>query len=614
MPRKKVAEFPSPYELSIPGTEGWERMYPSGLIFPKERRKKFEKLNLSLQHMHWPRAMKPFDVDAVHFPASKGLSAYQHRIFVVPPSRGLYFYLVNGYHYGGEAAPPYTDPKLIDKRLKLFLQRMIYCWWNWKKIYGKWKRDMLKMFKEQDSLREQIHDLPELEDLEFFKEVRGITSARKLVEIYNRVLHLYMTMQEGYQYQFIGAAYATDLTFTDFCHKAFPGIEDRTIAKMLTGAELEAFRPDEEVKRLARLAVKLGLASDIKKATDFKKMRSEFEKTGDGRKWNQEFDKSSFPWFNMMVTQGIFAYSDEECWIENPNIILGFLKNYIEKIKKGEKIERDVKSLKKEKEQLFKEHLDKLKTKEEKARFKELYNLATTFYEFVEDQVVYIKSVNYALFRRNIRKFAEILAKHGVIKEPEDIFYLRFGEIKSALEDLACAWGTGDPPSLYWIKEIEWRKKIYEKFEKWDPPTFVGPWKKEVTEPFVVVHGGITTDIVNLYRKLPKPEEVKELKGIPASTGVAEGPARVIKASKDISKIRPGEILVCPHTTPAWTPAFAIIKGIVTNQGGAMSHAGIVSREYKIPAVLGTWLGTSAIKTGNRIRVDGDAGIVTLLK
>jgi len=613
MPRRKATEFPNPYEVFIPGTKGWERMYPEVTILPKEKRKYFEKLNWLNEHMHWPRALKPFDACATVTPAFRGLPAYQHRVFVVPPSRGLYYYIVNGIMYNCEA-PPYTDPKLIEQRTKLFLQRMIYCWWNWKKIYGKWKRDMMKMLKEQESLGEQIRDLPELEDLEFFKEVRGITSARKLVEIYDRVLHLYLTMQDGYQYQFVGAAYATDLAFTDFCKKTFPGIEDRTIAKMLTGAELEAFRPDEEVKRLAHLAVKLGLASNIKKATDFEEMRSKFEGTGAGRKWCQEFEKSSFPWFNMMVTQGIFAQSDEECWIENPNIILGFLKNYIEKIEKGEKIERDVKTLLQEKEQLSKKYYNMLKTDAEKARFKELYNLATTFYIFVEEQVVYIKHFNYTLFRRNIKKFAEILAKHGVIKEPEDIFYLKFGEIKSALEDLACAWGTGDPPSLYWINEIKWREKIYEKFEKWKYPLFMGPWKEEVIEPFITVHGGLTTDVVNMFRKLPKPEEVKELKGIPASAGLVEGPARVIKSSKDISKIRPGEILVCPHTTPAWTPAFAIIKGIVTNEGGAMSHAGIVSREYKIPAVLGTWIGTSIIKNGARIKVDGDTGIVAILK
>jgi pyruvate,water dikinase len=450
MPRKEVVEFPNPYEVAIPGTEGWERMYPPSLILQKERREEFEKRNWNAQPMHWPKALKPFDCCATVFPVPKGLTPYQHRIFVVPPSRGFSRFIINGWEHGFEV-PPYTDPKVIGQRVPLFLQRMIYCWFNWNKIYPKWKRDMMAMFKEQYSLYEQISDLPEIEDLEFFKEVRGITSARRLVEVYDRVVHLYLRMQEGYQYQFIGMAYAAEMNFSNFCGKHFPGMDEKDIAKMLTGADLEAFRPDEEVKKLARLAVNLGLAPDVKNATDFARMRSELEKTGAGRKWVKEFEKNSFPWFYMMVTQGIFAYSDEECWIENPNIILGFLKTYIEKIEKGEKIERDVKALLAKKKQIFDKYLNMLKTDVEKNEMKQNYDLATTFYEFVEDQVIYIKHINYALFRRNVKKFAEILAKHGVIKEPEDVFFLKFEEIKSALEELTCAWGAGEPPSQYWI-------------------------------------------------------------------------------------------------------------------------------------------------------------------
>ena len=84
--------------------------------------------------------------------------------------------------------------------------------------------------------------------------------------------------------------------------------------------------PTKKVKRLARLAVDLGLAPVVKRARKFEGMRSEFERTGKGKKWLKEFEMSSFLWFWMMVTQGIFAYSDEDCWIENPDIILGFLR------------------------------------------------------------------------------------------------------------------------------------------------------------------------------------------------------------------------------------------------------------------------------------------------
>jgi phosphoenolpyruvate synthase/pyruvate phosphate dikinase len=78
----------------------------------------------------------------------------------------------------------------------------------------------------------------------------------------------------------------------------------------------------------------------------------------------------------------------------------------------------------------------------------------------------------------------------------------------------------------------------------------------------------------------------------------------------ELSDLQPGEILVAPGTSAQWTPAFEIAKGIVTDGGGALSHAIIVAREYQLPAVTGTQEATRKIKTGDRVRVDGDLGIV----
>jgi phosphoenolpyruvate synthase/pyruvate phosphate dikinase len=77
--------------------------------------------------------------------------------------------------------------------------------------------------------------------------------------------------------------------------------------------------------------------------------------------------------------------------------------------------------------------------------------------------------------------------------------------------------------------------------------------------------------------------------------------------------MEPGTILVCPTTTPAWTPLFSQARGLVTDVGGVLAHGSIVAREYDIPAVLGTGVATQRIRSGQMIRVDGDAGTVTLL-
>ena len=96
--------------------------------------------------------------------------------------------------------------------------------------------------------------------------------------------------------------------------------------------------------------------------------------------------------------------------------------------------------------------------------------------------------------------------------------------------------------------------------------------------------------------------------------GVVEGVARVIMTENELGELQPGEILVAPGTSAQWTPAFEIARGIVTDGGGALSHAVIVAREYRLPAVTGCHEATRKIKTGDRVRVDGDLGIVFIVK
>jgi pyruvate,water dikinase len=106
---------------------------------------------------------------------------------------------------------------------------------------------------------------------------------------------------------------------------------------------------------------------------------------------------------------------------------------------------------------------------------------------------------------------------------------------------------------------------------------------------------------------------VTVVNGMAASGGVAEGPARVLRSAADIAQVRDGEVLVTTVTSPAWLPAFERIVAVVTDTGGVMSHAAIVSREYGLPAVTGTAVATAVLSTGCVVRVDGDRGEVTVL-
>lgn len=126
----------------------------------------------------------------------------------------------------------------------------------------------------------------------------------------------------------------------------------------------------------------------------------------------------------------------------------------------------------------------------------------------------------------------------------------------------------------------------------------------------------MTTDTVQEWLKGTgvEVEQLDEMTGFPASAGVAEGPARVLKLLSDVAKLEPGEIMVAPTTNPSWAPVFTKIKAAVTDIGGLTSHAAIVSREYGLPSVTGTGVATSVIKTGDIIRVDGSTGKVTIVE
>ncbi len=187
------------------------------------------------------------------------------------------------------------------------------------------------------------------------------------------------------------------------------------------------------------------------------------------------------------------------------------------------------------------------------------------------------------------------------------------------LEDLVTSWALGEgvpTRGKHWMEKAEKREKILEAARKWAPVPGLGVPPEEVSEPFTVMLWGLTTDKVAEWLKgtAAEAKEVNEIKGFASSAGMAEGPARVLKLMEDVVKLQPGEIMVAPCTNPSWAPVFTKIRAAVTDIGGLTSHAAIVSREYGLPAVTGTGVATSVIKTGDILKVDGSTGVVTIVK
>src|SRR5947199_174750 len=117
----------------------------------------------------------------------------------------------------------------------------------------------------------------------------------------------------------------------------------------------------------------------------------------------------------------------------------------------------------------------------------------------------------------------------------------------------------------------------------------------------------------SLFANSEAPHEGATLRGLAASRGVYEGPARRVSSPSEFDRIVKGDVLVTESTTEAFNILLPLLGGIVTDAGGLLSHAAIISREYGIPGVVGTREATERIADGVLVRVDGDAGEVTML-
>jgi len=190
----------------------------------------------------------------------------------------------------------------------------------------------------------------------------------------------------------------------------------------------------------------------------------------------------------------------------------------------------------------------------------------------------------YLVYKQSLMEEAERLVQANVLRDKEDIFYLRFQE----LHDVVRTKRVDD-------QLIRQRKDAFKSYQSLTPP-------RVLTSDGEVIAGA--------YRRDDLPAGA--LLGLPVSAGIAEGRARVVL---DIAKadLEAGDILVTTFTDPSWTPLFLAIKGLVTEVGSLMTHGAVIAREYGLPAVVGVEHATRLIRDGQRIRVHGTDGYVEIL-
>src|SRR5579862_2498053 len=602
----KAKGFPLPSSLKvIAGTEGAQAAYPYYMQFSKEDDERFWFYN----SMHFPEPMSVFDMITAEA-AYCALGSANTRVHSLPTTLGIDYRVLNGRVYiGGNGV---TDPAEIAKRTEEFKRRAFYYYGNWERLFAQWKDKMMALIREAEALPKL--DLPEFEPLEHVHAGRGIASNHYILETYQKTPEGYFRMWH-HHFEFLLLGYGAYLTFFDFCKKAFPEISDQTVARMVAGIEAEIFRPDEELRRLARRAVELRVDGQFKEGVPADEILRSLKQLGEpGAAWLKELAISRDPWFNINVGDGFYHY--HRSWNDDLSMPFAALPGYIANAKKGERLERQTDKLIAERQQLIADYRELLENDEERAAYDQMIELAHRVFPYVEGHKFYCEHWYTNLFFNKIREFGALLAQHGFFLEAEDAFHLSHYELESAIVDLMNAWSTGSKPRgpSLWPAIVRERKAAIDEWAKHATAPALGPVPDIIDDPAIVMMWGITRENLDKWLSAGEQPDSNEIKGFAASSGVVEGVARVVKSAEEIGRLRHGDILVCQITNPSWAPVFQKISAAVSDIGGSMSHAAIVAREYGLPAVVGTGTATQKIKDGQRIRVDGGRGVVTLLE
>jgi pyruvate,water dikinase len=608
-------KFMDPHDVpQIPGTEGWEKMYPYQYHFTKDdpERAAYESSQIwYYDGLHYPEPHYPFDLiwDEAWYLA---LSQYNTRHWLIPPAMGIDHRIVNGYVYISPVAV--ANPDDIPKRVPHFMERAGYYFQNWNDLYEKnWKKKMGNVIEELQAMN--FTDLPEMEDMSVIKEGLGKGSGYELLKKYDKLIDLGLECWQ-YHFEFLNLAYAVQVTFFQTMDQLFPGIPMATLTKMSAGFDPILFKPDAELIRLAKLAVETGCDELIMNPMKADELMKALAGDSIGKEWPKELERARYPWFHISVGTG--WYHTHISWNDNLEIPFDNIRTNIKAIKAGKVLGRPTDQILKERDRIADEYRNLLKTDADKEAYDQGLNLARLVLPYAEDHNFYVEHWFHTLFWAKVRQVGQILSNAGFFGSADDVWFLKRDEIKQALWDLVTAWATGVKPrgTSYWPKEIDWRKGVYQKFKEWSPPSALGTPPDVVTEPFTIVLWGVTSNVLQTWLKGGEEAggDPNVIQGSPGSSGVAEGKARVLKSVDQLMDLKDGEILVATTTSPSWAPAFVKIAGAVTDVGGPMCHAAIVCREYGLPTVVGTGKGTQLIKTGDLIRMDGDTGKVTILQ
>jgi phosphohistidine swiveling domain-containing protein len=444
---------------------------------------------------------------------------------------------------------------------------------------------------EAEWLPEILDHLAEMESA----DPRGVSSTVGLVDVIERYYE-HMTRLWEIHFEIVLPAYVAVSEFDDYYRDLFDG-EGFDAYRLLHGFPTRTFEVGGDLWRLSRVARRSPEVTAVLATEAAADVPAALEAIPEGRALLTELDRHLAAFGHRTATWGLATPS----FIEDPTPVLKMLKDYAtqpDSASPGRELER----LGAERDAAVADARERLQGYPAPvvAEFEAMLEAAQIGLLLTEDHGFYIDAYGGSLVRDLLSEMGRRLVADDVIDDADDVLMLTYDDLRVAALDLP---GT-DPRTL-----VADRRAQLAEHAHVTAPLLLG------TMPAGPPPDSPLTRMTMKFSGAPAPSTDPDLvRGSAGSGGSVTGMARVVRSLAEAQALEPGEILVAETTAPPWTPLFAIAAAVVTDTGGILSHSAVVAREYGIPAVVGAGDATAAIHDGDVVEVDGDAGVVRILR
>jgi len=537
-----------------------------------------KKLHFWLDDLHCPQPISPMWFDIGGWWLTCG---YMYRRFGVPFGKDWVAKTVNGYLMSAVVPRPAEEEAGLWAYYNMVMPVYADKFLDW------WKRrylpEILRNFEYLDTFPMDTASLPELMIL-----------LEEAIDIQERHWRLHWMLNL--------AQFQASITFESTLIPLIGEVHKPLVGRILISDEdrnWDSVRELWTLKEMVKKSPALRRAFDENETADG--VLRALGTSEEGRTLLTDVDKYRNEYGNKSMYAHEYIYTT---WREDPTPIIEALRGYL---LSDYDCEKDVRQLRENRDAAIKEMwslVPPATSQEDKDKLKTALDLALKMTPLTPDHHFYMDQGTYARMRLVLMGVGRKLAELGGLDRADDIMFLKYDELRQ----LSASVATFDARSI-----VNERRRARVAAFAVRPRLWAGTitdWSM-YGEPYKQV----LWDWPGIYERSKNSAALPAgtIKGLGASAGVYEGPARVVESAEQFDQVKKGDVLVCKMTSPSWVVLFTKIGGLVTDSGGALSHPAVVSREFGIPAVVGTRTGTQAITTGQRVRLNGASGLVEIL-